>query len=402
VRKYAVFLGVFSLFLVACGVPEEQYDAVVAERDSLQSSLLELEDTLEIVITQNDTLEIDLDALTTQNHMNAAKIDELETTRVTLSANNLELAGDVAGLETNIYDIGILNSSFEAKIEELGSEVEELTSDNLLLVDQARMAEAITTEFQIELAELRPLVDDEELLREMGELREERDQLLSAITTINTVSAELAGGIYPSYWSRYTCTRSMVPLLDCGDAGIYVANPTAAQIRMGDVVTYLTPSFTREGGVLTCQYPADATHTIHRVVAIRTLGVTKQYQTKGDAEVGNDLCWIPHASVHGKLIRVLHDVRPEDDIFVEEYDLALNRYRRLKREHNKSSSEYENHLNYYNVVVVGYYSGEYTYNSVLYTFNRVEDARIELNALTLPFNKALDELNRIRFETFGI
>ena len=78
VRKYAVCLGVFSLFLVACGVPEEQYDAVVAERDSLQSSLLELEDTLKTVITQNDTLEIDLDALTTQNHMNAAKIDELE------------------------------------------------------------------------------------------------------------------------------------------------------------------------------------------------------------------------------------------------------------------------------------------------------------------------------------
>jgi len=74
VRKYAVFLGVFSLFLVACGVSEEQYGAVVAERDSLQSSLLELEDTLEIAITQNDTLEIDLDALTTQNRMDAVRL----------------------------------------------------------------------------------------------------------------------------------------------------------------------------------------------------------------------------------------------------------------------------------------------------------------------------------------
>jgi hypothetical protein len=462
VRKYAVFLGAFSLFLVACGVPEEQYGAVVAERDSLQSSLLGLEidldalttqnhmnaakidvlestrvtlsannlelagdvagleDTLETVITQNDTLEIDLDALTTQNRMNVVKIDELESTRVTLSANNLELAGDVAGLEVNIYDMGILNSSFETTIEELGSEVEELTSGNLLLVDQARnfstkissqddeiikldvslrLAEEIATEFETELAELRPLVDDEALLREMGELRVERDQLLNAITTISTVSAELEGGAYPSSWSKYACTRSMAPLLDCGDVGIYLNNPTEAQIGVGDVLAYWTPSVTGEGG---CQYSTKVTRTVHRVVAISTLGMSTQYQTRGDANVNNDLCWVPHASVRGKLIRAFHDVRPEDDILVEEYDLALNKYRRLQREYNELLSEYEDYLNYYNAIADGYYSGVYSYNAVTYAYNLKEDARIELNALISVLNKAGDNFTRIKFETFGI
>ncbi len=112
----------------------------------------------------------------------------------------------------------------------------------------------------------------------------------------------------PTFRTGFACTGSMEPTIDCRDVGIFLLNPRAEEIRVGDVIIFTgyTAHRTLEG--IACRFHSlpHATRLIaHRVIAERTEGGVPYYQTKGDAYIEADPCWIPYPYVHSKLIKLL-------------------------------------------------------------------------------------------------
>ncbi len=332
-RGHMVMLAALLIVVGGCGVPEDEYDAVVSERDSLLEYRYQLE-----------------------------------------------------------AEHGILGEQYkalEAVSNELGGENQALILENENL--------------QAELSDLRPVVDDEALRLEIEGLRQERDQLLSAIEKISVAASELAG-TRPAYWAGYACTGSMRPFFNCGDVGIYLASPEVGDIGVGDVVDFPEYTFSQDSGETQCSFPAlpyEGKYFAHRVIAKRTEGDTTYYLTKGDANVDADPCWIPFTYVNSKLIRVLEDVRPEDVIDTTEYDAALEIYRRVQRRYNELESTYDEEIVYYQQVEAAYLSGVVSYGTYLPARESMETAQQELIEVSLLLDEAEKEFRRIEVETFG-
>lgn len=369
--RQTLLLAVTLLVLAACGVPKEEYGAVVSERNSLLEYQQQLEEKHGALVEQYDALK--------------GKNEELEAANGELGQENQALALEKESLLAENKVLADKNSELETEVSRLGE------------VEVERDA------LQAELTELRPLVDDEALRLEIEKLRQERDQLLSAIDKIRVAASELAG-TRPAYWAGFACTGSMEPYFDCGDVGIYLADPEVEEIEVGDVIDFPEYTFTKGAGEPACSFPAlpyEGIYLVHRVIAKRIEGDTTYYQTKGDANVNPDPCWIPYTYVNSKLIRVLADVRPEDVIDTTEYDAALEIYRRLERRYNELKSAYDEKLANYEQARAAYRSGGISYGSYLSAWENLEKAKLELNEISRLRNEAEKEFRRIEAETFG-
>ena len=459
-HRHTVLLAVTATLLVlaACGVPKDEYAAVVSERDSLEEHQHQLEENYGILVEQYDALKVrnqELKAVNNElgesNKMLALRNENLVAANTALEDSGKELELKNESLIAENKELGDKTTELEARNEGLESEIARLQEQGRVLVAQVTDLEAsvsnlsgrlesqeaevsrledvlekagtelkaVTVErdaLQDELTQLRPLVDDEALMLEIEELRQERDQLISAIDRIRAASSELAGS-RPAFWSRFMCTGSMEPFIDCGDVGIYLVDPGVGEIEVGDVIDFPSGAFhpacppwadtlseCRSLLEFMCVFPLfidGGTYTVHRVVAKTVVDGVTYYQTKGDANVEVDFCQVPYPRVKGKLIRVLVDVRPEDVIDTTEYDAALERYRGLQRKYNELKAVYDERKAYYEAVQKGYESGDYSYGSYYAAWESLEEARLELNEVVPLLNEAIDELERIKAETFG-
>lgn len=68
----ALFLLILSILIVGCGVSEEQYDSIVAERDTLKSQLLSTQNELESIKSELESIKSEL----TLAHTELAKTKE--------------------------------------------------------------------------------------------------------------------------------------------------------------------------------------------------------------------------------------------------------------------------------------------------------------------------------------
>lgn len=80
----------------------------------------------------------------------------------------------------------------------------------------------------------------------------------------------------------------MEPAITCLDHVLSRRDPAPDEIRMGSIIGY----------------ESCGQHNLHRVVQIREVKGERQYLTKGDNNLLDDDCWVPHSDVTQFVVRV--------------------------------------------------------------------------------------------------
>jgi len=111
VKKRLLLVGMifllFPLFLVGCGVSEEVYNTVVAERDAAQAQVTNLQSDVSAIQAKYDDLKTDNDELKSEFETMQAKYEELSTEYEELDKQFEELSkeGDIIIEEINEEDV---------------------------------------------------------------------------------------------------------------------------------------------------------------------------------------------------------------------------------------------------------------------------------------------------------
>jgi len=111
VKKRLLLVGMifllFPLFLVGCGISEEVYNTVVAERDAAQAQVTNLQSDVSVIQAKYDDLKADNDELKSEFETMQAKYEELSTEYEELDKQFEELSkeGDIIIEEINEEDV---------------------------------------------------------------------------------------------------------------------------------------------------------------------------------------------------------------------------------------------------------------------------------------------------------
>ena len=95
------------------------------------------------------------------------------------------------------------------------------------------------------------------------------------------------------------CTGSMQPTFTCGD-NVYGYYPPPPPLAKGTIVVYdgnVCPELGERASRERASWQPESDGIIHRISAVRELDGEVAYRTKGDANIKDDGCWVPHSAV---------------------------------------------------------------------------------------------------------
>ena len=148
-----IFL-LFPLFLVGCGVSEEVYNTVVAERDAVQAQVTNLQSDVSAIQAKHDDLKADNDELKSEFETMQAKYEELSTEYEELDKQFEELSkeGDIIIEEINEEDVEqVLFKLINQERENNG--VNELTWGTALYKEATKNSRDMATSGQLEYSD---------------------------------------------------------------------------------------------------------------------------------------------------------------------------------------------------------------------------------------------------------
>jgi len=157
---FCLVLVVFPLVMAGCGVANSDYEAVVAERDTLQA--------------EKDTLQADIDELETD-------IDALETE---LDATKSDLASLVAELEKKQVALVMINGYFADALYYIAGEMSEYEATEALATFVANFGNVI---YDVGNEELSQLWDNAEAASALGSV----EGFVSNVAAIMALLADL-------------------------------------------------------------------------------------------------------------------------------------------------------------------------------------------------------------------
>jgi cell division protein FtsB len=157
---FCALLLVFPLLMTGCGVAESDYEAVVAERDTLQ--------------TENNALQAEMNGL-------EADIDELETE---LDATKSDVTSLVAELDKKLAALVVINGYFSDALRYIAGEMSESDATEALAVFIAELGGVLDN---VGNAELSQLWDNAEAAMELGDVEE----FVSNFTAITALLQDL-------------------------------------------------------------------------------------------------------------------------------------------------------------------------------------------------------------------
>ena len=215
------------------------------------------------------------------------------------------------------------------------------------------------------------------------------------------------GGSDNYFVSRFACTGSMRPALDCGDEAVFLNPPFPQPLAVGDVVSFSVD--------IACRYyKSQDISKAHRIIDIRYEGTAPFYTTQGDASSDPDPCEITLGQVDGVMVEVRKGARPQDIIDVSEYDRAKLAVTEAKAEYalllelyDLEKVAYEALLDEYDSLVEHYRRGDLSYQVVSEFYEGPEKRRASLNRLRQDLNDlsdranlAIDEVDRLYRQLF--
>ena len=341
----ALSMVVVSLFgAIACGVPQEDYDAVVGqlgqsveERDSLDDQLQQATSKIQALTESVDSATTEIELLEGETERLGEELSRIEQDYASLTAERDSLAEEHAALE----------------------------DDYELLLGEYDSFDAVQQEHEA----LQVIVDS---------LNAHADDLRSVIQELDGRRRPL---IVDSSIGHFACTGSMEPKITCLDEATWLDNFNPADITIGTVISF-TP-------VSECRVSGD--RIAHRVIEIDVINGVYYFLPKGDNNDVDDGCWIPETNVNGYIIELHEDVRPENAALRDKVNAAKASAGEARAAYEAARDEYYSTWADYCGGTAGCAVYSFQHNHLLALYNNVIELSIEYEEAAAAYDEAVTE-----------
>ena len=291
----------------------------------------ELQATLTVAVEQLREQQVTLD--------DAEKKRELlvsENARMSSGLSNAEAS--IAQLEESLAIVTQNHALADERIGHLTDEIQSMKAQNVSLRQSRDETQAILSETSLDLKEvsfeLTNLLSKghtvERYNKEIDELRAEVIVLRGERTVLIPQTERV----------EFRCTGSMEPTITCLDMATFMTNPLPLEVVIGSVISFAAPE--------DCTVQGEAIS--HRVTKRMMIAGEMNYRAKGDNNLEDDGCWIPHSNVKGVLMSLDKDVVPENAGRRDLINEADRDSRRVRRSWEFALSEYEDYCERHTVV----------------------------------------------------
>ncbi len=161
---------------------------------------------------------------------------------------------------------------------------------------------------------------------------EEIERLRTEVERLQDTRGPLILGYGDTSRSGFVCTGSMESVITCLDEATWLTNFYLADIVVGATISY-DPN---------CWSDADGIGTSHRVMNIKVENDIYYFWPKGDNNLEDDGCWIPHTDVRGYIIEMHRNVLPANATLRGLVNAAKTAYYDASREYDAVVERYCN------------------------------------------------------------
>jgi len=161
---FCVVLLVFPLVMTGCGVAKSEYEAVVAERDTLQTEKNTLQAEKDALETERDELQAELDATKSDVTSLVAELDKKLVAVAVIDSYFSEalryIAGDMSESEAT-EALATFLAEFGGVIDDVGNDELSQLWDNAVAASELDDVEEFISNFTAIIALLTDLIDDD-------------------------------------------------------------------------------------------------------------------------------------------------------------------------------------------------------------------------------------------------
>ena len=423
-KTVALPSALFLLLSIACGVPQEQFDALATDLEGrkteligmqesvaeMQARISELQDASTVAASVVLSLERDISKLQgeleesktllsgTESEL-TAKSDqfvEAEESITTLSdrleTRDEEIEGlsqeveslikQVAVSDDSVVDLEQSLASRDAELEDSQEEIDSLGTE-LRLVNEAKSAlNSQVTDLQAQVT----LNSEAGVQAEIDALIRDRDVLVTKVRQLATLTEEYTSD--PDIeinTSGLICTGSMLPILHCGDIVIMRTNLQHRDIQEGDIISF------QRRDCFTGRTVTEST-ILHRVIDIDS----GWFVTRGDNNYTVDSCRISISNVTGKLLAYIEDIYPEHYMATSNYEAIKTNYNDLLERFDRNLAKYQEQLELLEDAEDDYNDDTISFSSYKNIWEDTEDDRLSLIRLVVELEDFSNTLSALQ------
>ena len=423
-KTVALPSALFLLLSIACGVPQEQFDALATDLEGrkteligmqesvaeMQARISELQDASTVAASVVLSLERDISKLQgeleesktllsgTESEL-TAKSDqfvEAEESITTLSdrleTRDEEIEGlsqeveslikQVAVSDDSVVDLEQSLASRDAELEDSQEEIDSLGTE-LRLVNEAKSAlNSQVTDLQAQVT----LNSEAVVQAEIDALIRDRDVLVTKVRQLATLTEEYTSD--PDIeinTSGLACTGSMLPILHCGDIVIMRTNLQHRDIQEGDIISF------QRRDCFTGRTVTEST-ILHRVIDIDS----GWFVTRGDNNYTVDSCRISISNVTGKLLAYIEDIYPEHYMATSNYEAIKTNYNDLLERFDRNLAKYQEQLELLEDAEDDYNDDTISFSSYKNIWEDTEDDRLSLIRLVVELEDFSNTLSALQ------
>ena len=423
-KTVALASALFLLLSIACGVPQEQFDALATDLEGrkteligmqesvaeMQARISELQDASTVAASVVLSLERDISKLQgeleesktllsgTESEL-TAKSDqfvEAEESITTLSdrleTRDEEIEGlsqeveslikQVAVSDDSVADLEQSLASRDAELEDSQEEIDSLGTE-LRLVNEAKSAlNSQVTDLQAQVT----LNSEAVVQAEIDALIRDRDVLVTKVRQLATLTEEYTSD--PDIeinTSGLACTGSMLPILHCGDIVIMRTNLQHRDIQEGDIISF------QRRDCFTGRTVTEST-ILHRVIDIDS----GWFVTRGDNNYTVDSCRISISNVTGKLLAYIEDIYPEHYMATSNYEAIKTNYNDLLERFDRNLAKYQEQLELLEDAEDDYNDDTISFSSYKNIWEDTEDDRLSLIRLVVELEDFSNTLSALQ------
>ena len=444
-KTVALPSALFLLLSIACGVPQEQFDALATDLEGrkteligmqesvaeMQARISELQDASTVAASVVLSLERDISKLQgeleesktllsgTESELTAKSdqfveaeesittlSDRLETRdeeieglsqeveslikQVAVSDDSVadleqSLASRDAELEVSNDSVADLEQSLASRDAELEDSQEEIDSlgTELRLVNEAKSAlNSQVTDLQAQVT----LNSEAGVQAEIDALIRDRDVLVTKVRQLATLTEEYTSD--PDIeinTSGLACTGSMLPILHCGDIVIMRTNLQHRDIQEGDIISF------QRRDCFTGRTVTEST-ILHRVIDIDS----GWFVTRGDNNYTVDSCRMSISNVTGKLLAYIEDIYPEHYMATSNYEAIKTNYNDLQERFDRNLAKYQEQLELLEDAEDDYNDDTISFSSYKNIWEDTEDDRLSLIRLVVELEDFSNTLSALQ------
>ncbi len=423
-KTVALASALFLLLSIACGVPQEQFDALATDLEGrkteligmqesvaeMQARISELQDASTVAASVVLSLERDISKLQgeleesktllsgTESEL-TAKSDqfvEAEESITTLSdrleTRDEEIEGlsqeveslikQVAVSDDSVADLEQSLASRDAELEDSQEEIDSLGTE-LRLVNEAKSAlNSQVTDLQAQVT----LNSEAVVQAEIDALIRDRDVLVTKVRQLATLTEEYTSD--PDIeinTSGLICTGSMLPILHCGDIVIMRTNLQHRDIQEGDIISF------QRRDCFTGRTVTEST-ILHRVIDIDS----GWFVTRGDNNYTVDRCRMSISNVTGKLLAYIEDIYPEHYMATSNYEAIKTNYNDLQERFDRNLAKYQEQLELLEDAEDDYNDDTISFSSYKNIWEDTEDDRLSLIRLVVELEDFSNTLSALQ------